>query len=120
MGRLNLDFNGLGDFPRPGKARSHSDGGTGNVGPTWTVLERLKEACGMAEWIKVGLPVLAAILSAYVMIQGHDIKINRLEVDMKAHLEEHKKEAKDASDKLSRIELAVERIEARMEANRSR
>ena len=36
----------------------------------------------MAEWIKVGLPVLAAIISAYVMIQGHDIKINRLESDM--------------------------------------
>jgi archaellum component FlaC len=74
----------------------------------------------MPEWIKIGMPVLAAILSAYVMIQGHDIKINRLETDMKAHTDEHKKEAKDASEKLSRIELAVERIEARMEAVRNR
>jgi archaellum component FlaC len=74
----------------------------------------------MPEWIKIGMPVLAAILSAYVMIQGHDIKINRLETDMKSHTDEHKKEAKDASEKLSRIELAVERIEARMEAVRNR
>ena len=74
----------------------------------------------MPEWIKVGLPVFAAILSAYVMVQGHDIKITRLESDMRVHLDEHKKEAKEASDKLSRIELAVERIEARMEALKSR
>lgn len=74
----------------------------------------------MPEWIKVGLPVFAAILSAYVMVQGHDIKITRLESDMRVHLDEHKKEAKESSDKLSRIELAVERIEARMEALKSR
>ena len=77
-------------------------------------------ACRMAEWIKVGLPVLAAILSAYVMIQGHDIKINRLESDMKSHLDEHKKEAKDASEKLSRIEIAIERIETKVESIKGR
>ena len=70
----------------------------------------------MAEWIKIGLPVLAAVLSAYVMIQGHDIKINRLEADMRLHLDEHKKETKDASEKLSRIEIAIERIETKMES----
>lgn len=74
----------------------------------------------MAEWIKVGLPVLAAILSAYVMIQGHDIKINRLESDMKAHTLEHKQEAKENSEKLSRIEIAVERIETKLEATKGR
>lgn len=118
MGRIDLDFNG-------GRSRS----GSGTIGSdhrSWhgldgiarRLLEGLREACAMAEWIKVGLPVLAAILSAYVMIQGHDIKINRLESDMRIHLDEHKKEAKDSSEKLSRIELAVERIEARMEAIR--
>jgi archaellum component FlaC len=74
----------------------------------------------MAEWLKVGLPVLAAILSAYVMIQGHDIKINRLESDMKIHTDEHKKETKDAYDKLSRIEIAIERIETKVESLKGR
>jgi len=54
------------------------------------------------------------------MIQGHDIKINRLESDMKAHTLEHKQEAKENSEKLSRIEIAVERIETKLEAARGR
>lgn len=80
------------------------------------LLADFKEVIVMAEWAKIGLPVLAAILSAYVMIQGHDIKINRLESDMRTHLDEHKKESKDQSEKLSRIEIAIERIETKVES----
>ena len=79
----------------------------------WT---EFRELIVMAEWAKIGLPVLAAILSAYVMIQGHDIKITRLEADMRTHLDEHKKESKDAFEKLSRIEIAIERIETKVES----
>ena len=120
MGRISLDLNGGRSQSGSRAIRSHSNGWNGSDGLARRFLEGLREACAMAEWIKVGLPVLAAILSAYVMIQGHDIKINRLEADMKSHTDEHKKEAKEASDKLSRIELAVERIEARMENLRGR
>ena len=120
MGRIDLDINGLGSQSGSGTVRSHRDRWYGSDGLTRRILEGLREACGMAEWIKVGLPVLAAILSAYVMIQGHDIKINRLESDMKSHLDEHKKEAKDASEKLSRIEIAIERIETKVESIKGR
>jgi len=120
MGRISLDLNRRRGQSGSGTIRSHSDGWHGSDGLARRFLEGLREVWDMAEWIKVGLPVLAAILSAYVMIQGHDIKINRLEADMKSHTDEHKKEAKEASDKLSRIELAVERIEARMENLRGR
>ena len=120
MGRISVDLNRRRSQPGSGAIGGHSHGWNGSDGLARRILEGLKESCAMAEWIKVGLPVLAAILSAYVMIQGHDIKINRLEADMKSHTDEHKKEAKEASDKLSRIELAVERIEARMENLRGR
>jgi len=120
MARLDLDFDRFGSQSGSGtKGRNRTRG----VIPSWSVgsfLEGLGEMALMAEWIKVGLPVLAAILSAYVMIQGHDIKINRLESDMKAHTLEHKQEAKENSEKLSRIEIAVERIETKLEAARGR
>jgi len=120
MGRIDLDFDRFGSESGSRAIRSHRDRWYGPDGLTGRVLEGLREACVMAEWLKVGLPVLAAILSAYVMIQGHDIKINRLETDMRSHLDEHKKEAKDASEKLSRIEIAIERIETKVESLKGR
>lgn len=120
MGRIDLDFDRIGRESGSRTVRSHCDRWYGPDGLTGRVLEGLREACVMAEWLKVGLPVLAAILSAYVMIQGHDIKINRLETDMRSHLDEHKKEAKDASEKLSRIEIAIERIETKVESLKGR
>lgn len=89
MGRIDLDFDRIGDQSGQRPARSHYRGRAGIVRSVGSFLEGLGEMALMAEWIKVGLPVLAAILSAYVMIQGHDIKINRLESDMKAHTLEH-------------------------------
>lgn len=120
MGRISLDLNGGRSQSGSRAIRSHSNGWNGSDGLARRLLEGLREACAMAEWIKVGLPVLAAILSAYVMIQGHDIKINRLETDMKSHTDEHKKESKEAYDKLSRIEIAIERIETKVEAIKTR
>ena len=120
MGRIDLDLNRIRGISGSGTIRSHRHRWHGSYGLARRILEGLREACGMAEWIKVGLPVLAAILSAYVMIQGHDIKINRLESDMRTHLDEHKKEAKDASEKLSRIEIAIERIETKVESIKGR
>jgi hypothetical protein len=120
MGRIDLDFDRIRHQSGQRSTRSHHRGGVGALGPLWNFLEGLGEMAIMAEWIKVGLPVLAAILSAYVMIQGHDIKINRLESDMKSHTLEHKQEAKENSEKLSRIEIAVERIETKLEAARGR
>ena len=120
MGRIDLDFDRI--WHQPG---SRADGRNhhrwaGIVRSVGSFLEGLGEMAIMAEWFKVGLPVLAAILSAYVMIQGHDIKINRLESDMKSHTLEHKQETKENSEKLSRIEIAVERIETKLEAARGR
>lgn len=120
MGRIDLDFDRIRDQSGQRPARSHHRGRAGIVRSVGSFLEGLGEMALIAEWIKVGLPVLAAILSAYVMIQGHDIKINRLESDMKAHTLEHKQEAKENSEKLSRIEIAVERIETKLEAARGR
>lgn len=115
MGRISVDLNSGGGKSGSGPERSHSDSGNGSDGLAGRILERLKEIGRMAEWIKVGLPVFAAILSAYVMIQGHDIKITRLESDMSEHIDDHKKEAKEAYDKLSRISAAIERIETKVE-----
>jgi len=120
MGRIDLDLNGIGREPRSRAVGSDSHGWHGFNRTARRILEGLIEMGMAAEWLKVGLPVLAAVLSAYVMIQGHDIKINRLESDMKAHTLEHKQEAKENSEKLSRIEIAVERIETKLEATKGR
>lgn len=69
-----------------------------------------------SKWLDIALPLVAALLGSYVMVQGHDIKINRLESDMRTHIDEHKKEAKDISDKLGRIDVAIERIETKLDA----
>lgn len=120
MGRIDLDFDRIRHQSRSGADGRHHHRWSCAVRSVGSFLEGLGEIALMAEWIKVGLPVLAAILSAYVMIQGHDIKINRLESDMKAHTLEHKQEAKENSEKLSRIEIAVERIETKLEATKGR
>jgi len=120
MGRLDLDFDRIRSQSGSGTVRGNRHRRDGFVWLTRRILEGLRGLWDMAEWLKVGLPVLAAILSAYVMIQGHDIKITRLETDMRGHLDEHKKEAKEAFEKLSRIEIAIERIETKVESLKGR
>jgi hypothetical protein len=73
-----------------------------------------------SKWLDIAIPLIAALLGSYVMVQGHDIKINRLESDMRNHIDEHKKESKDINDKLSRIDVAIERIETKLDSLRGK
>lgn len=72
------------------------------------------------KWLDIVIPLVAALMGSYVMVQGHDIKINRLEFDMRNHIDDHKREAKDIHDKLTRIDVAIERIETKLDAIREK
>lgn len=69
----------------------------------------------MQKWLEAWLIIIGATLTTYSLIQNHDYRIKQLEVGLDIHKEKHEQQAKDIDVRLGRIELAVGRIETKLE-----
>ena len=72
----------------------------------------------MQKWLEAGLIILGATLTTYSLIQNHDYRIKQLEVSLENHKEKHDQQFKEVEIRLSRIELAINRIETKLEERR--
>ena len=72
----------------------------------------------MQKWLEAGLIILGATLTTYALIQNHDYRIRQLEISLEAHKEKHDQQFKEVEMRLSRIELAINRIETKLEERR--
>ena len=72
----------------------------------------------MQKWLEAGLIILGATLMTYSLIQNHDYRIKQLEISLENHKDKHDLQFKEVETRLSRIELAIGRIEIKLEEKR--
>lgn len=72
----------------------------------------------MQKWLDSGLILIGAAITAWALIQNHDYRISQLEDSLESHKEKHEQQAKEIDLRLSRIELAIGRIETKLEDRR--
>ena len=69
----------------------------------------------MDKWIEAALIIFGATVTTYALIQNHDYRINKLEYGLSEHIDKHELQAKEIDSRLGRIELAIGRIETKLE-----
>jgi len=70
----------------------------------------------MERWLEAALVIFGATITTYALIQNHDYRIGRLETGLNEHIDKHELQAKEIDARLGRIELAIGRIETKLEA----
>jgi hypothetical protein len=61
-------------------------------------------------WIELVIPVLAAALTAWSMLQNNAYRLDRLETNFEKHLEKHDLQQKQFQETLYAIQRSVDRL----------
>ena len=61
-------------------------------------------------WIELSLPILAAMFTAWTMIQTNSYRLDKLENGFEKHLEKHDEQQKQFQETLYAIQRAVDKL----------
>ena len=61
-------------------------------------------------WIELSLPILAAMFTAWTMIQTNSYRLDKLETGFEKHLEKHDEQQKQFQETLYAIQRAVDKL----------
>ena len=64
----------------------------------------------MTRWIELILPIMAAMLTAWSMIQTNSYRLDKLEDGFEKHLEKHEIQQKQFQETLYAIQRSVDRL----------
>ena len=88
-----------------GSARSNHFSWPSIVRSVRRILER-----PMTRWIELILPIMAAMLTAWSMIQTNSYRLDKLEDGFEKHLEKHEIQQKQFQETLYAIQRSVDRL----------
>lgn len=65
----------------------------------------------MMRWVELTLPILAAMFTAWSMIQTNSYRLDKVEVGFEKHLEKHDNQQKQFQETLYAIQRSVDRLQ---------